>query len=47
MDVVGKVRTPSPAGVRERQTCIGLIFGGYITQWKEALIVMSVDYTLR
>jgi hypothetical protein len=30
-----------------RQTCIGLIFGGKFEQLKEALVVMSVDYTLR
>jgi hypothetical protein len=32
--------------IRERQTCIGLIFGGLFKQLKEALIVMSVDYSL-
>jgi hypothetical protein len=42
---VGKVRTPN--AVRERQTCIGIIFGGEFKQCKGVLIVMSVDYTLR
>jgi hypothetical protein len=30
-----------------RQKCIDLIFGGSIPKWKEALIVMRVDYMLR
>jgi hypothetical protein len=34
-------------GVRERQTCIGLKFGGYFEQLKEALILLSFDYKLR
>jgi hypothetical protein len=43
---VGKVRAPIAKSVRERHTFIGLIFGGYLKQCKEALIVVSVDYML-
>jgi hypothetical protein len=40
------VITVEKVRARERHKCIGLIFGGLIKQFKEALIVMSVDYML-